>query len=86
MGERKGKPNIPWQRIVRQLRERPGTWRLFPEMVGTPFRTVDVVRKRQRPALRTEGGVVRARPRNKAWLDDGRIVCDLYLSFERSSA
>jgi hypothetical protein len=55
---------------------------LLPEMVGVPIRTITIIRGRRRAALRVEGGKIRARRKATAWRDDGRVVCDIWLSFD----
>lgn len=82
MARTAGSTNIPWRELVMQLRQQPGKWRLFSEMVSTPLRTITVIRNRERTALRITDGTIRARRVNTAWLDDGRVVCDIWLKYE----
>lgn len=77
-----GSKNIPWESIVKTLRSHPERWMLLPEMVGVSIRTVMVVKSRERHALRLEDGRIRYRRRATVWLEDGRVVCDLWLRYQ----
>jgi len=76
-----GSRNIPWADIVKTLRSHPGQWMLLPPMIGVPIRTVAIIRERRRAVLRFDDGIIRVRRKATAWRDDGRVVCDLWLSF-----
>lgn len=76
-----GSADIPWGSIVERLREYPDRWRLLPEMRRVNVRTINVIRKRERRALRIPDGVVRCRVKTPI-LVDGVAVCTLYLKLE----
>lgn len=80
-GRPRGSGNIPWASIVTRLREQPGRWMLVPEMRRVNGRTIQVIRKQERRALRLDDGVIRCRSRNTFVLD-GVVICTLYLKFE----
>lgn len=80
-GRPRGSGNIPWASIVTRLREQPGRWMLVPEMRRVNGRTIQVIRKQERRALRLDDGVIRCRSRNTFVLD-GVVICTLYLKFD----
>lgn len=77
----KGSKNIPWDRVVRQLRLHPDRWQALPEMAAVPARVVDVIRLRQRAALRLADGVIRCRVQGSIEIE-GRTQCVLILKYE----
>lgn len=82
MTRTKGSVNIPWERMVAELRSHPGRWILFPEMSSVSDRTIDVIRKRRRRALRINDGIIRCRRKTTVWTDEGTVRCTLFLSFD----
>lgn len=80
MTRTKGVPNIPWFSIVKRLRMHPDRWLVVPELSDVPERTLEVIRRRQRPALRMEDGIIRARVRAHITLE-GRTTLTLILKF-----
>jgi hypothetical protein len=80
-----GSTNIPWAAIVEQLRLSPDRWLALPEMAAVPERTVDVIRGRQRAALRLEHGTVRCRIQASIE-NEGRVTCTLILKYEPKEA
>ena len=44
---------------MNRLRQHPDRWILLPEMSSVPERTVEVIRRRERRALRLDDGVIR---------------------------
>lgn len=53
------------------------------EMSYVNARTIAVVRKQERRALRLTDGVIRCRARNYVILEDGKtVMCALYLKFQ----
>ncbi|QUE25366.1 hypothetical protein SEA_FIZZLES_72 [Microbacterium phage Fizzles] len=82
-GRPRGSRDIPWQHIITRLREYPGRWMLFPEMVAVNVRTITVIRKRERRALRLDDGVIRCRRKGDLMAaSDDTVVCTLYLKYE----
>ena len=81
MTRTKGSPNIPWPAIVARLRADPDRWLALPEMAAVPERMVDVIRRRQRHALRLTDGVIRCRVQASI-INEGRMTCTLILKFE----
>lgn len=86
MGRPKGSTNVAWTTIVAHLQRHPDRWVVLPEMAAVPARTIAVIRRRERRALRIDGGVVRCRVKARAWTDDGREIVSLSLKFERKKA
>jgi len=80
MGRPKGSGNVPWDAIVAQLREHPDRWMLLPEMAAVPERTVEVIRRRERRALRLTDGVIRC-TRTHSTTIQGRTTVTLQLKF-----
>lgn len=78
----KGSKNIPWVRIVAKLRQHPDRWLMLPELASVSYRTIEVIRRRQRPILRLPDGVVRCRRRAVALLEDGTAIVTLAAKFE----
>lgn len=76
-----GSRNIPWERIVDELRAKPERWRLFPEMIGVSDRVITTLRRRERRALRLDDGAIRYRRKATTPRADGRIICDVWLRF-----
>lgn len=81
-GRPPGAKAIPWDSIVARLREHPDRWMLLSEMAHVSDRTIQVIRKRERRALRIDDGVIRCRRKATAWLPDGTVRCTLFLKFE----
>lgn len=82
MSRPKGSTNIPWARLIATARRRPGRW-IFPsELIGVPFRTVEVIRRRERPALRLTDGTINVRRLHTTQFEDGRIMCVLAIKFD----
>lgn len=83
-GRPAGSANIPWDRIVARLREQPGVWMLLPEMRAVSARTMGVIRKRERRALRLDDGVIRYRMKAPPLHldDDGIVIVTLHLKFD----
>lgn len=78
----KGSANIPWARIVAELRAHPGRWILFPEMANVSDRTIDTIRKRRRRQLRIDDGIIRCRRKATTWTEDGTVRCTLFLRLD----
>jgi hypothetical protein len=76
----KGRPNYPWARMVRELRARPGQWRLFPELVAVPDEVVDRIRRRTVRPLRLDDGKIYAR-RGVTARSGGRPIADVWLRY-----
>lgn len=45
-----------------------------PELASTPSRTIVVIRRRQRRALRLDDGILRCRVKARAWVNDREVV------------
>lgn len=84
-GRPTGAANIPWNSIVERLRQHPNRWMLLPEMARVNGRTINVIRKRERRALRLDDGVIRCR-RKVAFVIDDTVICTLILKFEPKEA
>lgn len=82
MSRPQGSTNIPWGQLVTAARRRPGSWTFPPELIGVPFRTVAVIRRRERPALRLEDGTINVRRLHTTQLQDGKIICTLAIKFD----
>lgn len=80
-GRPPGSGNIPWASIVDRLREQPGRWMLVPEMRRVNARTINVIRKKERRALRLEDGTIRCR-RKVALVTERTVFVTLYLKFD----
>ncbi|QNJ55574.1 hypothetical protein SEA_PHINKY_83 [Microbacterium phage Phinky] len=89
MAPRRGRPpgskSIPWGSIVERLRKQPNRWVLLPEMARVNGRTINVIRKRERRALRLDDGVIRCR-RKVAFVVDDTVIVTLFLKFEPKEA
>ncbi|QNL30040.1 hypothetical protein SEA_RUDY_70 [Microbacterium phage Rudy] len=81
-GRPRGAKAIPWDRIVARLREHPNRWLLLPEMAKVNARTVMVIRKRERRALRLDDGVIRCRIKAGYVDETGAVIATLYLKFD----
>ncbi|UUG69636.1 hypothetical protein SEA_FRANSOYER_71 [Microbacterium phage Fransoyer] len=82
-GRPRGSANIPWSSIIARLRQHPGRWMLLSEMSYVNARTIQVIRKQERRALRLTDGVIRCRPKGLVLLEDDRtVMCALYLKFD----
>lgn len=77
----KGSTNVPWEKIVAELREQPGEWLLLPELAAVPFRTISTIRRRERRALRLDDGVIRCRRRHLV-ADGNKLTVTLYTMFD----
>lgn len=71
----------PWKRIVAELRERPGAWRLFPELTGVPITLVNRVRRREARPLHLADGKIYARRGPHVAYRDERVITDVWLRF-----
>jgi hypothetical protein len=80
-GRPAGSTNIPWPAIVAKLRQHEGRWLLLPEMANVSDRTIQVIRRRERRALRLEDGRIQCRRKATVWTDAG-VRCTLYLRFK----
>lgn len=58
---------------------------LLPEMARVNGRTINVIRKRERRALRLDDGVIRCR-RKLAYVIDDVVIVTLFLKFEPKEA
>lgn len=81
-GRPRGAKNVPWDSIIARLRKHPGRWMLLPEMAYVNGRTISVIRRKERRALRLDDGTIRCRTRVGVVLDDRTVMCALYLKFE----
>ncbi|QWY80155.1 hypothetical protein SEA_SALLYK_75 [Microbacterium phage SallyK] len=81
-GRPRGAKAIPWDRIVARLREHPNRWLLLPEMAKVNARTVMVIRKRERRALRLDDGVIRCRIKAGYVDETGAVIATLYLKLD----
>lgn len=81
MGRPTGSRNIDWEKIVAKLRQQPNEWLLFPEMGAASLRTIQVIRRRERRALRLDDGVIRCRRKSIVKIGD-EITVTLFLSFQ----
>lgn len=55
---------------------------LVPEMRAVHARTIGVIRKKERRALRLEDGTIRCRAKAALHLEDGPVIVTLYLKFD----
>lgn len=83
MGRPAGSVNIPWPAIVQRARAHAGRWILPTELAATPARTIMVIRRRERRALRLDDGVIRCRVKARAWTQSGQEICTLMVRFDR---
>lgn len=86
MGRPPASRNVPWDRIVAELRQHPNRWMLPSELAAVPDRTIATIRRRERRALRLPDGVIRVRRKATVWRDDGTVWCTLFLKFETKEA
>lgn len=80
-GRPTGSSNIPWDSIIERLREYPDRWMLLTEMSHVNARTVNVIRKKERRALRLPDGTIRCSMRAGV-IVNGVAYCTLYLKFQ----
>jgi hypothetical protein len=81
MGRPRGSSNIPWAAIVARLRAQPNTWMMPRELAAASDRTIAVIRRKERAALRLSDGVIRVRRKATVRLGDA-VYCSLYVKFE----
>lgn len=81
MARPKGAKDIPWREIVAKLRQHPNRWLLLPELAHVSGRTIDVIRRRERHALRLDDGVIRCRRKAALVHEDGSVVVTLAVKF-----
>jgi hypothetical protein len=74
--------NYDWARLLGELRAKPNSWRLVPEMTARPASLVRRIDTRGVRALRTPGGIVQARAGWTGTTVDGRRIADVYLRFK----
>jgi hypothetical protein len=79
-GRPKGSANVDWASVVARLREQPNTWMLLPEMSAVSGRTIQVIRRRERRALRLDDGEIRVM-RKAALVVDDTVIVTLYTKF-----
>lgn len=84
-GRPPGASNVPWASIIERLREHPNRWMLLPEMRRVNARTVNVIRKQERRALRLRDGIIRCRMRSP-FIENDTAYGALYLKFEPKEA
>lgn len=80
-GRPKGSKNVPWEAIVQRCVEQPGTWLLPVELTSVPLRTIQVIRRRERLALRLKGGVIRCRVKGVVKIGDVES-CTLFVMYD----
>lgn len=80
-GRPSGAQNIPWHSIIARLREHENRWLLVPEMAKVSARTVTVIRRKERRALRLTDGVIRCRIKAGYVDETGAVICTLFLKF-----
>ncbi len=80
MGRPKGSTNVPWDEVVAYLRQHRNLWVVPPAMVAVPERTIEVIRRQQRPALKLTDGIIRVRVKAHVTIED-RTLCTLAMKF-----
>lgn len=80
-GRPQGSSNIPWEAIVARCVEQPNTWLLPIELAAVSLRTVQVIRRRERRALRLSHGKIYCRVKGKLKLGDAE-VCTLFVRYQ----